>query len=49
MNDADIEFEISMLQDERCGATDALEGKARDAFCGTSGGGKLVFQESSVS
>jgi len=32
MNDADIEFEISMLQGERCGATCALEGKARDAF-----------------
>jgi hypothetical protein len=32
MNDADVEFEISMLQGERCGATCALERKARDAF-----------------
>jgi hypothetical protein len=32
MNDADIEFEISMLQDDWGSATCAFEGKTRDGF-----------------
>ena len=32
VNDADINFKISMLQDKRCGATCAFEGKTRNAF-----------------
>jgi len=32
MNDADVEFEISMFQYERCGATCAFEEETRDGF-----------------
>ena len=49
MNDADVEFEISMFQYERCGVTCAFEEGTRDGFVRASGGGKLIFQKSSVS